>query len=373
MGARLSFGFGAAILLVGLAGACRRVPGVAQVLNGVTTADDTQQDLPRRAAPAQLVDGEWAVSPDQIEVPFQEIRFVAENGNEHRIDLTGCTATYDRSAPTLSQRLDCDFAVPPGTYTRLGIDFEPPLRVLIDDPVNGLYTDGTGLTRTPPPGGAAFSTLDVMESGGRIQLGEPLVIDEDPVEIKVVMTAIHTVRVQVNGSTATFAGGLGVQLFITPDAVGGASFYSAASTAATINPAAEGGATELFLFYEDPTTPSYTFLFPGDDHRECLGENTRMEAFATSPGELDRSGQTMGGYLGLDDAGTICFALPKNPAYTEYQAIFRMPAVAEIGGTTTLSCEVSSTAPAPVSGPNWSSGCPEITPTAQGVLELVAN
>lgn len=360
---------GAVVLLTVFLGACQRVPAVAQVLNGVTP------NSALRSAPGPLPllsDGEWAVSPDQIEVPFQEIRFVRENGNEHRIDLTGCVATYDRSAPTLSERLDCDFEVPAGTYTGLGIDFEPPLRVLIDDAENGLYTDGSGLTRTPPPGGAAFSTLDVAESGGRIQLGEPLVIGDDPVEIKVVMTAIHTVRVQVDGANATFAGGVGVQLFVTPDAVGAASFYTAASTAETIHPSAEGGPTELFLFYEDAATPSYTFLFPGDDHRPCIGENTRMEAFNTSPGELNREGQTMGGYLGLDDTGTICFALPENPAYTEYQAIFRMPEVTELGESTTLSCEVSSTAPAPVSGPNWSSGCPEIAPTAQGALRLAA-
>jgi hypothetical protein len=50
-----------------------------------------------------------------------------------------------------------------------------------------------------------------------------------------------------------------------------------------------------------------------------------------------------------------------------------MPEVSEIGASTTLSCEVSSTAPAPVSGPTWASGCPEIAPTAEGVLQLLAN
>jgi hypothetical protein len=351
-------------VVLGLAAGCQRVPAVARVLNGVTP------DVTLRGAPAPLGDGLWAVSPDQVEVPFQEIRFVNDNGNENRIDLTGCTAIYDRAAPTLSERLDCDFQVPPGTYTHLGIDFQPPLGILIDDPVNSLYTDGSGLTRTPPAGGATFSPLDGLESGSRIQLVEPLIVDQDPVDIKVVMTALHTVNVEVNGSTATFAGGVGLQLFVTPDPVGGAAFYSAASTAETL--AAPGG-TEMLLFYEDAATPSYLFLVPSDVHRACLGEGTRMEAFATSPGELDKEGQTMGGYLGLDDSGTVCFALPKDPAYTEYQAIFAMPEVSEIGGTTTLSCEVTSAVPEPVSGPNWSSGCPEITPTAEGELRLLAN
>ena len=125
--------------------------------------------------------------------------------------------------------------------------------------------------------------------------------------------------------------------------------------------------------YEDATTPSYLFLFPGDAHRPCFGQDSRSEAFAASPGELNKDGQTMGGYLGLDDTGTLCFALPKDPAYLEYQAIYRMPEVALVGAQTTLSCEVSSTAPAPESGPTWSSGCPEITPTGEGILSLLAN
>jgi hypothetical protein len=357
------------VALLGLAGGCRQVPGVARVLNGAVPDERLRSALPPTGP---LRDGRWWVSPDQVEVPFQEIRFVDDRGHEKRIDLTGCTALYDRAAPSLSQRLDCDFGLPPGTYTHVGVDFQPPLSVLIDDDVNGLYTDGAGLTRTPPPGGATFSPLDVPESGSRIQLAEPLVVDQDPVEITVVMSALHTMGVEVAGPTATFVEGVGVRLFVTPDPVGAALFFSAGDSAETVSPNA-GGPTELMLFYGGAQTPSYTFLIPGDAHRACLGANTRMEAFAASPGELDREGQTMGGYLGLDDAGTICFALPKNPAYTEYQAIFRMPEVTELGGTTTLGCEVTDTVPEPVSGPTWSSGCPEITPTAEGALRLLAH
>lgn len=365
---RRSFLMSAFFLLV-IPSACRRVPGVAQVLNGVTPEAATEGPQALQA----LAEGSWAVSPDQVEVELQEIRFVADSGNEHRINLDGCTAGYDRAQPTLSQRLGCDFAVPAGSYTGLGIDFEPPLRVLIDDDLNGLYTDGAGLTRSPPAGGASFSPFSVAEGGMRIQLAEPLVVDEQPVQINVVVTALHSVIVQVQGDQASFSGGPGVQLFATPNAVGAAAFYSGASTAGTYSPEAEGNPTELSLVYEDASTPSYAFLFPGTDHRACIGENTRMEAFSASPGELNKEGQTMGGYLGLDGEGTLCFALPKNPAYTEYQALFAMPEVQEIGTSTTLSCEVSNTAPAPVSGSTWSTGCPELTPTAEGMLRLLAN
>lgn len=365
---RVAFPCSAILVLLALGG-CRQVAGVAQVLNGVTPADASVEEV---AGPRLLADGNWAVSPDQVEVEFQEIRFVADDGAEHRITLLGCTGTYDRAEPTLSERLDCDFNVPAGTYTGLGIDFEPPLRVLIDDDANGLYTDGDGLTRSPPSGGASFSTLDVAEGGVRLQLAEPLVVDEQAIDIKVVLTALHSIDVRVAGEDAAFTGGHGVQLFVTPDAVGGASFYSGASTAGTYSPEAEGHPTELYMVFEDASTPSFAFLFPGTDHRACIGENTRMEAFAASPGELNEEGQTMGGYLGMDDSGTICFALPKDPAYTEYQAIFAMPRVTEIGGSTTLSCEVSSTAPAPESGTTWASGCPEITPTAEGGIQLLA-
>ena len=79
-----------------------------------------------------------------------------------------------------------------------------------------------------------------------------------------------------------------------------------------------------------------------------------------------------GGYLGVDAAGTICWATPVDATYAQYREICEMQTVTTIGGTTTLRCQTVTTAPAPTSGDTYASGCPTITPTSSVVLTLVA-
>lgn len=359
----------ARLLLLCLGAACGPpVPGVARVLNGATPG--VAEGARGPSAPmAPLADGDWRVSPNRVEVDFREIVFYDTDGGEEWIALTDCSATYDRDEPSLSRRLDCDFEVPSGTYGAVGLTFDPTVRVLIDEPTIGLYTNGDGVQTTPPSGGAVPSPVVSVSPGNRATLAEPLVVEDEPVAIQVVMSGLYTVGVSVDGTTARLAESFGVQIYVTPSAVGATSYYSTSDSALSTTDAG----VRLVLFYEDPATPSYAFLTPGSDIAVCGGggEGT-YQAHSTSPGELDESGQTIGGYLALDDTGTLCFALPTDPTWRTYQAMYRMRRADTVGDPTTLECVQTSEVPSPASGSNWSSGCPSFTPDAQSEVRLIA-
>jgi hypothetical protein len=79
------------------------------------------------------------------------------------------------------------------------------------------------------------------------------------------------------------------------------------------------------------------------------------------------------GYLGLDAADTLGWALPTDPSFASYSSEFSMPQVTALGGSTTLKCKTISMDPAPAGG-SFSSGAPVISsPDYSAGFVLVAN
>jgi hypothetical protein len=76
---------------------------------------------------------------------------------------------------------------------------------------------------------------------------------------------------------------------------------------------------------------------------------------------VTQGGQRPGGWLGRDASGTICWILATDSTYTRSSAYLTMAEVNAIGGTTSLTCENTSTAPRPTSGDTYASGCPAVT------------
>jgi hypothetical protein len=72
------------------------------------------------------------------------------------------------------------------------------------------------------------------------------------------------------------------------------------------------------------------------------------------------------GYLGLDAAGNLGWAMPTSQAFTTYAAEMRMARVSPIGGTTTLYCKNRTGDPAPPGG-NYASGAPNIAQPANSI------
>ena len=119
------------------------VSGTARILNGATGPASLLKTLPSRLPASKSTvpeDGIWILSPDQVRITLRNIGFGSNSGGT-MAELGECTVTYDRTAPSLSLRLDCPFEVAVGTYTTVVIEYEITHQVLIDDPVNGFYTD----------------------------------------------------------------------------------------------------------------------------------------------------------------------------------------------------------------------------------------
>src|SRR5207249_1669247 len=77
------------------------------------------------------------------------------------------------------------------------------------------------------------------------------------------------------------------------------------------------------------------------------------EAWAVSPPTSPvnpANGFRAGGYLGLDANGVLCWAVPTDYTYAQYNEVCEMPIVTAVGATTTLSCQHLTTAPPPVTG-----------------------
>jgi len=326
-------------------------------------------------------DGHWALSPDQGRVTLSSLTFQAADG-VRQVDLVGCTPTYTRDSAALAPLLDCPFDVPPGTYFGLTVGVSTTFEVLVDDSVNGFYTDPsspTGLSTTPPPGGAQFASFVVPGPGGAGNVlsletffTSPLVVDSGTsVTVDVVDDMIHTVFANVAAGSASFDTSLplpAVQLVPSVSGAGKVEFYSPTGTAldALMPGPTDDESGSVRVFYAAPGQPSYVFSpVPGPSQ----AWNVSPANSPSNPG----SGFRAGGYLGLDAQGVLCWALPTDYTYARYSELCEMPVVATVGGTTTLSCQHLTAVPPPVSGDTYASGCPAITPDVQRSLTLVAN
>lgn len=330
-------------------------------------------------------DGAWKVSPDQIRVKLTRLNFeglTAETGTG--ADLVDCIVTYDRAAAALDPLLDCPFAIAPGTYTSMNLFLDPVADVLIADAVNGIYTDpasASGLSSVAPAGGAAFVPVTSTLGGGFEQFfTAPLVVGTaDVLSLSVLVDAIQTTQVTVSGGGATLEFGDYYPAVVVPTlgAPGAPQYYTSQGTANSYNGSlvlphflriyyeAGVGAQPVRLSLDQLATTinacqagGFGYVFPGDP--------------ATSP--PSSSGDRAGGWLAVDPSNVICAAVGSNSEFTAYHSYFRMGYVPNLGDSTTLSCELTSTPTPPSSGNTYEAGCPPIVSVlGSASLMLVAN
>jgi hypothetical protein len=95
-------------------------------------------------------------------------------------------------------------------------------------------------------------------------------------------------------------------------------------------------------------------------------------ASAEDPWQVTETGERPGGYLGLD-GDTLCWAQRTDERGTTYSALLSLTRIASEGTTGTLSCQSTSSPPAPTSGTTYAGGCPALTAPQQIEVTLVAN
>jgi hypothetical protein len=302
--------------------------------------------------PAVPSAGHWFISPDQGQVTLTDLTFRGDKaGSSAHVTLTNCSPIYKRSDASLSAILDCAFQVPSGTYIGVDIGVATTAQVLINDTVHGIYTDPaspTGLSSSPPAGGAQLVPMTVPGPGGsgnvltiEAALTTPFVVGNgqadggsQAIELTIVEDMIHTVFVDVNGSTLRFDTSLPLPpVFLVPSVSGPGKveYYSPTGTGqnVSIGPGGTGNeAGSVRLFYAPPPQPTFVWHVV----------NGPSESFAANPAKYTGSGFKPGGYLGLDASGTACWALPTDFSWTSYSQLCEMKVPANVGGTATLQC-----------------------------------
>lgn len=375
------------------------VAGTARFLNGATPGASSSQRV-RGLAPADVsspvpppppappANGPWVVSPDQVRVRLARLQFIAGR-DMHRVSLgSECVVTYDKAAPSLSTRLDCPFELEPGTYETLGLEFSDTYQVLIDDEVNGLFTDpasSTSFSPTRPAGGAGFVDFRVPAPDNpdtwtqSTRLLAPLVVSVgQPVSLDIVMHGLHTIRVEVMNGTATFRGEgdrlWPVLLYPSVNGVSTSEFYTSAGSADSFVGGSGMDAAQVLLFYETATEPVATMFWFNGAFNGCGGNGPphAEAASAEDPWQVTETGERPGGYLGLD-GDTLCWAQRTDERGTSYSALLTLTRLATEGATGTLACQSTSTTPPPASGTTYAGDCPELAAPQQVEVTLVAN
>ena len=317
---------------------------------------------------APAIDGKWVVTPNQVKVTFTAITLDGPSGGE-TVTVDNCEVTFDFATASLSQLLTCLIEVPAGTYTRIGYIAEETTQVLIDDDINGLYTDpasATLLSTTEPAGGAQFVPLtsSLGTLGGSFFLASSVEITEGAnIDINIIGDLTHAVFVEVNGGTATFDVGIwavqqaSIHVFVSLNDLGKINYYSASATGLTYRKEAifpiDESSVDIRIYYVADNQPTFLFLESGNVGSEsCGGGSVPSQASAadasTSP--EDTSGSRAGGYLGLDSNGVLGWARPQTLAWDVYVAIFAMDQAQSLGNTSTMECQDTSTDPAPAGG-----------------------
>jgi hypothetical protein len=361
------------------------VAGTAHILRGASTGAGPRAPglnalatKGRAALAATPSGGHWYLTPDQGKVTIVSLSFIDTTGSPHVATMTSCEATYTRTGTSLSPLLDCPFTLDAGTYSEVDVGISNTFQVLINDPAHGIFTDAassTGLTSTAPAGGANFAPLTIPVSGDangifttQSLFTTPLVVDSaSPPAVNLIVDMIHTVLMNVSGSTLTFDTSLPQPaVHITPlvGGVGRAEFYSASGTADNVNAGVAttgNAATSVRVYYDVTGTPVDAFS-------PVVGPS---EAWNATPA-AGATKFTAGGYLGLDPTGTLCWALPATYTYQQYAYLKSMRPASTVGASTILFSMQTTTAPAPTSGKTYASGCPRFIPDASTSLVLVA-
>jgi hypothetical protein len=348
----------------------------AKVLHGPTSTTMTATGKAHFGPLPAPSDGRWTITPDKAKITLLHVDLVRSDGQPYIAPLTDCTPEYDRTSATLTQLLDCPFDVPAGTYIQVGITASTTYQMLLDDQVNGIYTNGTGVVTTDP-GTPSYSTFTVPGPGGigtelnfTSFLAEPVVVDDThPLQTEILVDMIHMIGANISGGAVTIdvtAPTLPATIMASASGAGKTEFYSVESPAENMrigplgNTGTWGGVRVL---YGAPPQPSYIF-YPVPGPSQAYNVNP-----ATAPD--NGTGSKAGGYLGIDSTNTMCWAMPTDGTYTTYSRVCRMALVAA-GDSTTVECQTGSTAPAPTSGDTYASGCPAITPNETANVTLIA-
>lgn len=372
------------LLIVGCGNSTSTVAGLARIVHGPGASPGTLTRSGSRYATTPI-DGHWAISPDQGKVTLVSLTFHDAGGGSKQATLSNCAPTYQRRDASLSSILDCPFLVPSGTYVSVDLGVSTTAQVLINDATNNIYSDpasSTGLSNTAPSGGAQFVNLTVPGPGGSGNvmtvtsvLQTPFVVGTGKsdggsasVELTIVADMIHTVFIDVRGSSLTFDKSLPqppVMLVASVTGPGKVEYYSPLGTGKNVQMGLASTGNEagsVRVFYAPPPQPSFVFhVVPGPS-----------EAFAANPARFTGSNFKPGGYLGLDSTGTACWALPTDFTWASYSQLCTMKVPANVGETASLRCQHLSSVPAPVSGDTYASGCPTIAPDSTTTLTLVA-
>lgn len=330
-------------------------------------------------APAS--DGHWFLSPNASTVTVSRLELVTVDHDHENVSLNGCTPSYQRDAPELTSILDCPFEVATGSYRGLTITLATDAQVTVVDAVNGFYTDPSAsskLSATAPSGGSASVAIKFPTCPGcdgnslEDEFVEPLDVAEGtPVEVTILEDMIHTMSADVVGGAPSFDLSLPippVTMIATAGVVtsGSVEYYAPTGTADNVNNGPggtgnEAGAARVFFVNGKPSFIHYV-------------TQGNSEAWAADP----RTGQgsRLGGYLGLDASGTLCWANTTSDSLdwqdNGYSQICRLHRATAIGETTAIECKHQSTAPAPTSGGTYESGCPDFTPDMTTNVTLVA-
>ena len=326
--------------------------------------------LPLNAVPK---DGQWYLSPDKMILTVTSIYL---QGGAMAPVAVDCALTYDRSQPGLTKLSDCPFAVPAGQYSGLNLAISPTYQVLIDDPVDGFYSTSSGIVTSSPAGGAQYLTVTTQSfSGIASQFPAPVDVSASaPPTLSVVVNGLQFFRVQVSGGAVSLGwpdvGDTDPKrpdMTVSVDALAKVAFYSnqgidsagAICTGGACTPPPLQGIIAAYVFYSSANVPTWIQLVLNGAPGGC---------------PIVTSGAFNGrGYLGLDAANTLGWALPTDNSFSSYSSEFNMPQVDTLGGGTTLKCKAISQDPAPAGG-SFSSGAPAIpSPDYSAGFVLVAN
>ena len=163
-----------------------------------------------------------------------------------------------------------------------------------------------------------------------------------------------------------FSSGTGfVYDVITPGRIELYSADTSSASNATLPGPSSQDLGSVRLYFANPPQPSYVFFTSGSGP---------AGAWAADPATAPDTGMSSraGGYLGVDQTNTACWATPQDYTWETYVQVCRMALVATVGGTTIVECDQTTTVPAPISGTTYASGCPAITPDVTYNLTLIA-
>jgi len=319
--------------------------------------------------------GHWAFTPNRGRATFTALRFHDGTGNGPVVTLTDCTVTFDRDTASGAELLDCPFEVPAGTYSVVGLDIDYAFEVLIDDPVNGVFTETSGIVGAPPAK-VGFATMDLtVAQGGPVGtqqsfLASPVTVSEEsPPQLEIAADMVHTVFVNIAGGTPSFdvsTPNPAVWTFASASGLGRVQFYSPSNTAENVlmpGPT-DNESQSARILYDASDAPLYVFA-------PSVGAayNAVPEDFLAGS---EPNGCTTGTYLGKDPDGIVCWAQSTDCPFA-LDTLCQIQATDTIGAAAVLECQHDvANIPPPGADGTYASGCPTMTPDQTINFSLVA-